>query len=488
MFDYLWPIPQKISASKEAKLFLSGSFSLKGKVPRNFKAGLKELGCKTGVKGLRVEFKISSSYKPEAYKLIVSASGILIRAGEEKGFFYAAETLLQMIAYSLASGKMPFAEIEDRPAHKIRAFMVDLGRTTYSLKYLKRIVRIMARLKMNALHVHLFDDQLFGIKLKNLPLGTENPAALTLSEFKELNAYAGRYYIEIIPEIEAWGHVGSIVYHYPEIKGGPGMYGSTSFLISEQTLKLVENITSQIVGVMPKKGIVHLGMDEANWYPSKEKSIEGMDPAKLVGVYSEMLERINKKQKKNMRLCIWADHGGRPVPEKLKKKIIISPWNYWIRNKAKIEKAAKFYGGKGKADILLGAGMASEAQQRGAYDTTKLWATLGMKYPNILGVDVTYWGVNDIPLKLLSVFASFGFCWNPVAKSIPPAGDYETFDQYIAKKLLPWQLGFKDGRMDALLKDMGEIVWQGFYLTGKNCGKAAAITAEYNKTGYFGEV
>ena len=483
--DYVWPAPQKISAPGKKLCRINRVISASGKVPLNFAEGLAELGIKSSRKGLQVKFKNSRSVRsPEGYNLSISETCITVKASGEKGFFYAAETLLQIFGYSLPGGKLPCIKIEDAPVHKVRAFMVDLGRSSFSLKYLKRIIRIMASLKMNALHLHLYDDQLFGIRLKGLPLGRENPSALTLADLKDLIKYAGKFYVEIIPEIEAWGHVGSIVYHYPELKGGPGMYGSTSFLICGKTLALIEEIASQIISVMPDSGALHFGLDEANWYLSKETAMEGMEPAGLVGAYYEILKKLNKKYRKKIKMWAWADHGGRPLPDELKEKIVIEPWNYWIRNREKILKELKSYGGKDKPEFMMAGGISGE-QFRGAYQATRLWSLQGMRYPNVMGIDIAFWGTNDISSSMLSLFASFGFCWNPQPEDLPESADYETLDQLMGRKMMVWQLTFKAGRQDLLFKDMGPVVYNGFFLTGKKHGKPVAKTADLNRLGYY---
>ena len=81
--------------------------------------------------------------------------------------------------------------------------MVDMGRSAFSLSMLKRIVRILMRLKMNQLHLHLYDDELCGLKFDNLPFGEENPFAITINELAELVEYASQYHIEIVPELKA---------------------------------------------------------------------------------------------------------------------------------------------------------------------------------------------------------------------------------------------------------------------------------------------
>ena len=183
-------------------------------------------------------------------------------------------------------------------------------------------------------------------------------------------------------------------------------------------------------------------------------------------------------------MWVWADHGGRPLPEKYKEKIVIEPWNYWIRNRERILRELEVYGGKDKPGFMMAGGISAE-QFRGAYQATRLWALQGRNYPNVMGLDITFWGTNDIPASMLPLFASFGFCWNPLPADLPESVDYEILDQLIGRKVMAWQLAFKAGRQELLFKDMGPKVYNGFFLAGKNHGKPVAITADLNRIGYY---
>jgi len=52
---------------------------------------------------------------------------------------------------------LPVLHIEDEPRFAIRSFMADMGRAPYSVPLLQRLIRIMAQLKLNTLHLHLLD-------------------------------------------------------------------------------------------------------------------------------------------------------------------------------------------------------------------------------------------------------------------------------------------------------------------------------------------
>ena len=94
-------------------------------------------------------------------------------AAHAAGLSYAIRTLEQLFVYFPAN--MPEIDINDYPAFNKRCFMVDMGRSVWRLPLLKRMIRILHRLKMNQLHLHLYDDELCSIKINELPFGSENP-------------------------------------------------------------------------------------------------------------------------------------------------------------------------------------------------------------------------------------------------------------------------------------------------------------------------
>jgi hypothetical protein len=401
--------------------------------------------------------------------------GIIVSAADESDMTYGMQTLLQVLALFRDAQRWPELEINDYPAYDKRCFMVDMGRSVFTMPLLKRIVRILARLKMNQLHVRLYDDELCSMRFEGFPFGSENPYALTIADLAELVRYAAQYHIEIVPELEAWGHVGSLVYHRPELRGGEGKYAGSSFLICEETFALMRELTRQVVEVMPSQATIHFGMDEANWYLSPSMP-QDFSPQQLVGRYYKMLQEIGDKLGKELTMRIWADHGGRPVPQEIQHSVIIEPWQYWIIRKDTIDRAIGRYSGAGKMRWMMGAGQ-SNAQYRGAYHATRYWCKQALDSPNVEGVNITLWGSNDLDQKLLSLFAGAYFAWNPDSGiAFSELEDYEEFDRHVFPFMYWWQDTFRDAFQDDICQDRGPVVNNGFYLWGKNHGQPVAPT------------
>jgi hypothetical protein len=481
IFECLWPGPKSMKTN--GKFDTPREVRLTGeKLPEwlinNFKE-ICDLQVTDNPGAYTIKLEISNDLtKNGEYELSLKANGTRILAADKVGLTYAARTLEQLFVYF--TGKMPEIEIKDRPAFKKRCFMVDMGRSVWSLPLLKRMVRILHRLKMNQLHLHLYDDELCSIKFKDLPLGSENPYSLTLEELKELVEYAAEYYVEVIPELEAWGHVGSIVYHYPELRGGDAMYRGSAFIICEETFDLVKKMVSQIAACMPDKATIHLGLDEAEWYLGKDMP-KDFTPADMVQRYYDIIKEVGSSLNKDLTLRIWADHTGRPVPEKIKNEIIIEPWCYWNSCQEKMLKDIEKYS-KNKQPWMAGAGVSGK-QYRGAYHATRFLAKNTEDIPNIHGINITFWDWNNIDERFISLFVGAYYLWNPSAKtSFADVEDYELYDHMVFPIMYAWQAAFRDADPDEIRKDRGPVVHLGHYHFGDRHNQPVADTAPLAKT------
>jgi hypothetical protein len=477
-FERLWPYPQQLTASDEfqvpGKVRLAG-LPCRPRRTQDFQQ-IARLTLTEDRDAYSITLKMDSAgLKPEGYRLSLTPDGATVTGADDAGLDYGQETLLQIFALCRDTQKWPAVEIVDWPTYKKRCFMADMGRSVYRVPLLKRLIRILARLKMNQLHLHLYDDELCGLRFDGLPFGSENPYAITIADLKDIVEYAAEYHIEIVPELEAWGHVTSLVYHRPELRGGEGMYHGSSFLIGDEAFELMQQLIDQVLSVMPQTCTIHLGLDEATWCPAPDMPAD-FTPTDMVSRYYEILQQLAAKQGKNATLRIWADHAGRPVPEAIQPNVIIEPWDYWNMHREGIEQKIERFSGEGKMRWMMGAGQ-SGAQHRGAYHATRLWCRLAQESPNVDGVNLTFWMRNDLDRNFISLFAGAFYAWNPNAKTeFSDVEDYERFDQLAFPAMLRFQTLFPDANPDRIVEDRGPNVFNGFYIWGENHGKPVAPT------------
>jgi hypothetical protein len=414
----------------------------------------------------KIIFQLTATDQASAgsYRLKVRETSIEIVAAQPAGLYYGWQTLLQLffIWHNLASCQE--LDIEDVPAYKKRSFMADMGRSIFPLPMLKRLVRILAKLKMNQLHLHLYDDELCGLIFKGHPFGSDNPYAITLEEFTELICYAKQYHVEIIPELESWAHVGSIVYHRPELRGGDGVYNGSSLLISEESFTLMSDLIRQVATVMPADGTIHLGLDEAKWFLADTMPPD-YTPENLFIRYYELIQEINRQQNKNLTMRMWHDHKGRFIPTALKDKIIVEPWGYWGELTEDISQKVAYFTQSGMR-WMIGGGQ-SMGQFRGAYHATRYWCREALNSDNVEGINLTFWGRNDLENHLITLFAGACFAWNPLPNTeYADLGDYEAFDRIVFPIMRQWQSNFSDAFPDNIIADRGPSIYAGFFWGG----------------------
>jgi hypothetical protein len=410
---------------------------------------------------------------PEGYTLTADASGIKVLYCTEAGQFYGAQTVYQLLAYAFHGTEfvsfgdtlvekdaateryVPTLSIADEPAYRVRSFMADLGRTPYSMPLLKRLIRIMGQLKLNTLHLHLWDDQLCGFRFAKLPMGHENPFSLTADDLREIVRYARIHHISVMPEMESWGHVASIVYHYPELCAGEGMFRGASFGIGEKSYELLEKMYDEVVPCLEDTAAVHVGMDESRWGLLPGEESKGHTPETMLGRIYDILMRVAAKHHKQITMHLWADHAGRPLPKELEDKVVIEPWRYLERDGPSIVQDLERYGGAGKTPMMMGAGARSTAYD-GSYEATRIWCQEGLKYPNVLGVTLCLWESNDLAGRLITLYGGADYAWTPetpVRRDNDPFG--EDLREHMGREMRSWQIIFPEANPGAIDLDRG---------------------------------
>ena len=224
----------------------------------------------------------------EAYRLEVGADGIRLEGRTAAGVFYALMTLDQLLRADGSSACcefMPRLTIDDAPRTHIRELMVDPCRTFIPFEQLKAFVPEMARYKLNALHLHLVDDQAWRIEVKAYPQLTAQASSrvgmddmlrpesgfYTQEQMRELVAFAARYHVQVVPEIEMPGHEVAAIHVFHQLtchaKRVPlrttcGVSDELLCPASEFTYEFLGNVFRELAAVFPSP-YVHLGGDEA---------------------------------------------------------------------------------------------------------------------------------------------------------------------------------------------------------------------------------
>ncbi len=196
----------------------------------------------------------------ESYKLDITPDSIIIQATSDKGFYWAEQTLQQIISNS-DSKSIPCLNIIDYPAFRIRGFMHDVGRSFISVEELKKEIELLSRFKINVFHWHLTDNQAWRLQSKNFPQLTDSinfsrfPGQYyTIEDAKEIADWCRKHQMILIPEIDMPGHSAAFIRTF-----GVDMQ-------SEKGIEILKKLLKEIcLDIFPNVEYIHIGTDEVKF-------------------------------------------------------------------------------------------------------------------------------------------------------------------------------------------------------------------------------
>ena len=261
----------------------------------------------------------------EGYRIDVTDKLVTIEAANPKGFFYAVQTLYQLLPPAvlsrehgdkgtrvLLSGKnplphapgsmlltIPACRIEDRPRYTYRGMNLDVSRHFFHVAFIKKYLDLMALHKFNTFHWHLTDDQGWRIEIKKYPrltqIGSHRSETIighyddydpqlfdgkpysgfyTQADIREVVRYAATKYINVVPEIELPGHALAALAAYPALGCSPKSLSNEPYRVStkwgvfddvfcptEQTFTFLEDVLTEVMALFPSQ-YIHIGGDE----------------------------------------------------------------------------------------------------------------------------------------------------------------------------------------------------------------------------------
>ncbi|MCT9868392.1 beta-N-acetylhexosaminidase [Paenarthrobacter aurescens] len=244
---------------------------------------------------------------PEAYAISVTDDGVRLTASTAAGLFNGVQTLRQLFPASLegtdpsaGTWTIPAVEIADAPRFAYRGLMLDVARSFFTVEEVKEQIDVMTQFKLNALHLHLTDDQAWRIEI-NDPGSAGNPSGLpyaqltaiggqgavevptavpargrhgfyTQQDFRDIQAYAATKNVLVIPEIDLPGHVNAALAAIPQLNpDGQAKPMSTTAEVGWSTLtadlpatyEFVREVLNQLAAITVGP-YLHIGGDEAH--------------------------------------------------------------------------------------------------------------------------------------------------------------------------------------------------------------------------------
>lgn len=339
----------------------------------------------------------------EGYSLRCDRGGYRLRALTERGLHMGRQSLNQM----LALGEVPCCEIVDKPAMKMRAVMLDLARCKEKHVYYYHVIDQLARWKINTVFVHFTDDDGSALEIKRYPkLAVRN--AFTQAEMRDLIRYAAKRHIELIPEVESWGHARYIT-RVSELAGlaESEQHKGTLCTLNPKVWEVLGHIYDEVAALFPSR-YMHAGCDESSFghceLCSAKVATDGVDA--LVGEHLRgVCELVKAKGKTPM---IWSDilMLNRGATQAVPKDAIVCYWNY--RADAKPEPAIflKEQGFEviGCPALVWGGRMILPMTD--TLDNVRAMAKTVIDH-NCLGMETTVW----LPQRYITDTLSFGLAY-----------------------------------------------------------------------------
>jgi hypothetical protein len=265
----------------------------------------------------------------QGYVIRVTDSGALVAGRSAQGLFYGVQTLRQLLHQESPAAKslvVPALVIRDWPSMEWRGVSDDISRgPIHKLEYLKEQIRTLAEYKVNLLgfnmeHVFEFQTQ---------PFVSPAEAALTPAEIKELVEYGNKYYVTLLPEQQAFGHLHQFLKYekYSEVAEVP--HGHVLTPTNPKTYEFVRQVYGEVVPLFPGP-FFHIGSDET--FELGLGQTKALAAQQGIGrVYLEHLQKVFAiMQPYHKQLMFWGDIAVK-YPELLTilpKDMIAVPWDY----------------------------------------------------------------------------------------------------------------------------------------------------------------
>ena len=247
-----------------------------------------------------------TGFKADAYTLECCGGGITITASDYGGFFYALQSLRQLLPPAIFGQELKAEEawtcesltMFDEPKFSHRGFHFDVSRHFFDKEEVKKLLDVASIYKLNRLHWHLTDDQGWRIEIPEYPklttVGAVRKRSLTindptnglefyddteygrgcyytLDDLREIVAYARERNIEIMPEVDMPGHMVAAIAAYPELSCDPtreyevrvakGVSTEILNVGKDEVIDFLKCVLGHVAEVFPYE-LIHIGGDE----------------------------------------------------------------------------------------------------------------------------------------------------------------------------------------------------------------------------------
>ena len=343
----------------------------------------------------------------EGYRLD-SGRQLTITAPTDTGVFYGTQSVEQILKADPHRARVPHGSATDWPDFGERAQMLDVGRKYYPISYLRSQIRTMAWEKLNTFHLHLSDWEGFRIDLPQFP-GLAAAESYTPAQLRDLQAYAKRYHVTIIPEVDLPSHATAFTHWDPTLRFSchsldyshwPGAeYGGWVMNItSPHTRAFVHDLLAAVIPIFDGK-VFHIGGDEYPYDADQAACPELVAYQHQRGfaytgdVFTDFFNTLDAQVRsygKTTEMWEWWDFNNQKTSIQPDKDIIIDSWV----NNDPSGLAAQGYRVVGTPEMALyvSAGFGQKPGDYGYVDLQNVYENYPFEHPaGVLGYRVSRW-------------------------------------------------------------------------------------------------
>lgn len=373
----------------------------------------------------------SQIIRNQAYRLIWNpGKEVKIEAESIAGALFGAVTFRQIIVNQQVGMEIPLCVIEDWPTMEWRGLQDDLARgRVFNMTHAKRQIKRVAEMKGNFYQLYLETRFAFP---SHPDIGL--PGSMTPQDARELEKYAKRFGVFVLPQINTFGHLELMLKKekYKHLREKPNNTEVICPLHSE-TRPLLRDLLNDIMDAF-NSPFIHVGLDEIRQI-GVCSYCKNKDPGEIFLGHVKFLHGIVSKR--NRRMLMWHDmilnrnefagsiaNGSSKWAEKvlktLPKDIIICDWQYQNSGDT-----SHYFTKKG-FDVIVCPFFATNAEKNSpafpmpsAWHTSRLIAQ-GLRAGSI-GVIQTTWGDGETGVFENNWFIyahAFSSAWQPAQRVI----------------------------------------------------------------------
>ena len=306
----LFPHPREVLLhGGEAGLPASARRATLAALPRTVAEAERALTVEAGESGrVRKDLAVPA----EGYRLTLGADGLRLAAADARGLLHGARAARTLLA---GDRPLPCLEIRDHPDLAVRGFMLDVSRGKVpTLPELLALVEAMGELRLNQLQLYV--EHSFAFPGHEAVWKDASP--LTPEDLAAVGARAAELGIELVPNLNTFGHLERWLRHEPyrrlaecpegwthPLTGQFKPHPSTLFP-SDASLAFVEGLLDAYLPHFAS-GQVNIGGDEP-WELGQGRSKDAVAARGKHRVYLDFLNRIHGLVRaRGKRMQFWGD-------------------------------------------------------------------------------------------------------------------------------------------------------------------------------------